>query len=400
MSHADTLHQSPPLERRFSRDVAKVAETIFGDDSTEVLHALTKPVRTYFVRCNTLKITPAELESRLRQQNLITQQDATIPEALGIQTDLESDFPVKAKNIVVDKQTAESVLQGANVYAPGISNCGPMQIGDEVTVLSQLGEAIATGKALMNANDILTFRKGLAIEITSRRSAGVQVRELTEFSQGLIYPQSLAAMATVRVLDPQPGETIVDMNCSPGGKLSHICQLTRNSGKILGFDRNASKIALARQNLVRLGCAGVVLSIHDSRYLREDFHDLKADRVLIDPPCSALGLRPKVFDFTSSERIRNLADYQKQFVKAASKITKPGGVIVYSVCTFSLEECEGIVDFAESECGLHVTGQVPFLGVRGLDLISHSGSLCQRFQPHTHKIGYFIARFERQNQKL
>lgn len=202
-------------------------------------------------------------------------------------------------------------------------------------------------------------------------------------------------MATVRVLDPQLDETIVDLCCAPGGKLTHISQLMDNSGKVFGFDRNSEKIGQARQNVTNLGCRNVVLGIHDSRYLYEDFSDLKADRVLIDPPCSAMGLRPKVYDFTTLERINSLADYQKQFIKAASRIVRPGGVIVYSVCTFTPQECEQIVKFAEQECALQVTKQNPFLGSAGLDEYGPSALSCQRFHPHTHEIGYFIAKFLR-----
>jgi 16S rRNA (cytosine967-C5)-methyltransferase len=138
-----------------------------------------------------------------------------------------------------------------------------------------------------------------------------------------------------------------------------------------------------------------VLGIHDSRYLHDDFSGLKADRVLIDPPCSALGLRPKVHDFTTLERVNHLADYQKQFIKAASEIVKPGGVIVYSVCTFTPQECELAVKFAEQECALHVVEQKPFLGSEGLSKYWPTGLSCQRFHPHTHEIGYFIAKFLR-----
>ena len=395
MNRTMTSHRSLSPDDRFSLDVANVAETVFGKDAADVLEALSKPVSTYYVRCNTLRISPVELESRLQARGLTIERNATIPEALGIRIDGASEVPITGQDVVVDKHTAESVLQGANVYAPGILNCGSMQIGDEVTIVSELGEVIASGRTLMNTNEVLTFRKGLAVQVDRRRFAGPHIRELSEFSEGLLYPQSLAAMTTVHVLDPKPDETIVDMNCAPGGKLSHISQLIGNSGRVLGFDRNAKKIAQTRQNVIRLGCSSAVLSIHDSRYLHDDFDSLKADRVLIDPPCSALGLRPKVYDFTSSERIKDLADYQKQFIKAASGITKPGGVIVYSVCTFTVEECEQIVEFAERQCGLRVTRQSPFLGSSGFTKFGHSGSLCQRFQPHIHEIGYFIARFER-----
>jgi 16S rRNA (cytosine967-C5)-methyltransferase len=168
-----------------------------------------------------------------------------------------------------------------------------------------------------------------------------------------------------------------------------------DNGIVLGFDRNAEKIAQSRETVANLGCRNVVLSVHDSRYLDTDFPDLKVDRVLIDPPCSALGLRPKVYDFTTQERIEHLAAYQKQFIKCASKLVKPGGIIVYSVCTFTSGECEKVVEYAEKECNLRIVEQRPFLGSKGLSTLANSASHCQRFHPHLHNAGYFIAKFER-----
>lgn len=395
MNPPQALHRPLSSQERFSLDVATVAQTVFGKDASNVLEALAKPVRTYYVRCNSLKTSPSELKDRLESRALKIERNSAIPEALGIRVNGPFEVPTTGQAIVVNKHTAESVLQGADVYAPGILNCMSMHIGDEVTVVSELGEVIASGRAKMSTNDVLTFRRGRAIQVEKHRYSGPHIRELPEFSEGLLYPQSLAAMTTVHVLDPKPNETIVDINCAPGGKLSHISQLTGNSGRILGFDRNTEKIAQTRQNMIRLGCKNSVLSIHDSRYLHHDFPDLRADRVLIDPPCSALGLRPKVYDRTNSSRIKDLADYQKQFIKAASGITKPGGTIVYSVCTFTIEECEQNVEFAERECGLRVTRQIPFIGSKGLAEFGDSASLCQRFHPLTHEIGYFIAKFER-----
>jgi predicted RNA-binding protein (TIGR00451 family) len=383
------------LSNKFSSDVIEIAREIFSDEWEKVLDALSKPVSTYYVRCNTHRISPEELADRLERKGLEVDSCPAIPEALGIHIDGPFDIPISDQVIVVDKQTAESTLQGANVYAPGVLDCGSVRPGDFVTVVSELGEAIGSGKAVMSANEILTFRKGLAMQVEHRRFVGPQVRDLPEFSQGLLYPQSLCAMVTSHVLGPQPGETIVDMNCAPGGKLSHLSQLMGNSGKILGFDRNAEKIAQSRRIVANLGCGNITLSIHDSRYLHLDFPDLKANRVLIDPPCSALGLRPKVYDFTTQERVRNLADYQKQFVRTASKIVKPGGIIVYSVCTFTSRECERVVEYAQRECGLSVVEQNPFLGSRGLSIFGDSASLCQRFHPHLHEVGYFIAKFKR-----
>ena len=377
---------------RFSADVVKITEEVYASETPAVLEALTKPVGTYYIRCNTSKISPKELLNKLLGRGLKLYQHPLVPEALSIRVEGPFEIPPAARTVVVDKHTSESVLQGANVYAPGILNCEELRLGEDVAVASELGDHLATGTATMSANDVLTFRKGLAVQVNHRRFTAPQMRDLPEFSEGLLYPQSLAAMVTAHTLDPREGETVVDMNCSPGGKLSHISQLIHNSGQILGFDRNKEKIEQARGTLTRLGCTNVTLAIRDTRYIHLDLPDLKSDRTLIDPPCSALGLRPKVYDFSTADRVNNLADYQKQFVKAATKVTKPGGTIVYSVCTYTTRECEEVVQFAEHECGLSVVEQKLFLGSKRL---TPPSNLCQRFHPHIDEIGYFIAKFQR-----
>ena len=384
----------PATTVRFSEDVIREAVSVFGAEAEGTLQSMVEPVHTYYVRCNTLKISPDQLISLLTSKGLEIIRLIALPEAIGIGVKGPFEITPTKSRVVVDKKTAESVLQGANVYAPGIVKCESMRLGDLVTVVSEIGETVAVGDARMNATDVLTFKKGLAVSVTRRRFHSPQIRELDEFSKGFLYPQSMAAMVTVRVLDPKPGETIVDMNCAPGGKLSHMSQLMQNQGRILGFDRNSPKLRQTRDTVTKLGCKNVVLAIHDSRYLPDDFPDLKSDRVLIDPPCSALGLRPKAYDYTRKERIQHLAAYQKQFVKAASQIVKHDGIVVYSVCTFTLEECEKIVEFAVQECKLNLVEQNPRIGGPGMDIFPNA-SVCQRFHPEKHEIGYFIAKFVR-----
>jgi len=391
---ADTKSPHAP-QSRFSPDVFRLTEMVYGGDTQSVLETLSEPVSTYFVRCNTLKISPSELCEGLREKGLVVSQHAIIPEALGITVEGPEHVPLAGKRVVVDKNTAESVLQGANVYAPGVINCESVRFGDEVTVLSEVGDVLGIGRMQMNANEILTFRKGLAVSIEKRRYKAPQIRELTEYSEGLLYPQSIAAMTASRVLDPQPGETILDMNCAPGGKLSHIAQLMQNSGKIVGLDRNAEKIATTRRTIAHLGCLNVTVSIHDSRYADVDLASLKPDRVIVDPPCSALGLRPKIYDLTTQRKVSDLAEYQKQFVKAAAGVVKPSGVVVYSVCTYTIEECEGVVEFAERECGLKLIEQSPRVASNRGGNIHASNRLTQRFHPVVDEIGYFVAKFQR-----
>jgi len=377
----------------FSVDTLSELERVYGDDLSKAVQSLKRPGLRYYFRVNTLKTTVDRVVRRFETNGLQVHRHPVIDEALYFEVETSRSTRNFAKKIAVDKFTAESVLQGAHVYAPGVRKCQGLRRGDKVSITDDEGQVVGAGIAQMSENNILTLRRGLAIEVVFPLFKVPSLREMPEYEQGLVYPQSLPAILTTRILDPQPDETIVDLTCAPGGKLSHICQITKGHAKTIGVDRNERKITLTRENLQRLGCQGVVLITHDARYLDVDFPDLVADRCLVDPPCSALGVKPKTYEYTSQEKIRALSRYQKQFLKAASKILRPRGTLVYSVCTMTLPECEENVKFAVEECGLEMEKQSLMLGSEGFDALLPEGRLTQRFHPQLHDSGYFVAKF-------
>src|SRR5207237_5191921 len=153
-----------------------------------------------------------------------------------------------------------------------------------------------------------------------------------------------------QVLNPNRDEVIVDLNCAPAGKMSYLCQLTKNKARVIGFDRNEEKIGKAREHLERLRCENYQLIAHDSRYAHLDYK-LNADRVLVDPPCTGLGVMPKLSIETPKKDIENLSSYQKQFMTTAAALVKEGGTVVYSGCTVTGEECEEVARIAEEHLG-------------------------------------------------
>ena len=380
---------------RFSHDILVELQRVYGQELERVVRALKSPPRWYYIRVNTIRTTVEELQSRFEQRGWRLQRHPVIDEALFFEVDGPLEVPRFEKRLVVDKFTAESVLCGANVYAPGIVGCSGVRRGNNVSILNDQGEIVGAGVATMSEREILALRRGLAVELQHPRYRLPSLRETEEYSKGLFYSQSLPAMLTTRILDPKPGETLVDLTCSPGGKLSHLFQLTKGEADIIGFDRNSRKIRLTECTLDRLGF-DAKLVVHDSRYLDVDFPDLEADRCLIDPPCSALGVRPKTYEFTSHHEVSALCQYQQQFLKAAAGILRNGGVAVYSVCTMTAQECEEVAAFAATQCGLQPEPQSIFLGSRGLDGCPN-GELLQRFHPHLHDCGYFIARFRKES---
>jgi 16S rRNA (cytosine967-C5)-methyltransferase len=380
---------------KFSEDALRELFRVYGSELEAVVRALRSAGKRYYVRANTLKATPEEVMARLAKKGFEISQEESIPEALWVPIHGPFEVPTHQKKVMVEKFTAESVLQGANVYAPGVVRCRKLRLGDTVSVIDDEGEGLAVGIARMNETQILTFRKGLAIEVTQAKYKVPSFRETREFQDGLIYPQSLPAILTSRILDPKPNETILDMACSPGGKLSHMSQLMKNQGRVIGVDRNRQKIDTAMETCARMGCSNVTLFVHDSRYLDADFPSLRPDKNLVDPPCSALGIMPKVYEYTTTSEIEALARYQRQFLSAASKIVKPDGKIVYSVCTLSMQECEENVAHAEEAWNLSIEEQSPMLGEHGIPIEGRLTERCQRFHPHKNDAGYFIAALSR-----
>jgi len=341
----------------------------------------------YYFRINTLKaerdtIIQSMLSNGLHAEAYEQLEDAAFihPRASKIET---------GGNIVeADRIAAEAVQLGAHLYAPGVKRCHGLRPGMKVTVIDGNGTPVGFGVSHQSETSILTYRQGVAVEIKISRAGLPSIMETRWYADGHIHLQSLPAILTSHILDPKPGETIVDLNCAPGGKTSHISQLTQNRARIIGFDRNTQKIQKTKELMQRLGCANYQLISHDSRYVHLDYN-IKADRVLVDPPCSALGIIPKLSIETTVQNVENSADYQKQFLTTASHITKKDGTIVYSVCTITKQECEDVVSFAEEELGLTLEKQFPVLGENGFD----KDLLTQRFNPDTNETGYFIARF-------
>ena len=181
--------------------------------------------------------------------------------------------------------------------------------------------------------------------------------------EGLCQAQDESSMLVSHVLEPQPGEFIIDACAAPGGKSTHIATLMQNQGRVLACDIHAHKISLIEENSRRLGIAAVEAKLLDSTRLHEKFAG-QADRVLVDAPCSGLGVLRRRPDsrWRKEASLRALPELQKAILFSAARCVKPGGVLVYSTCT--LEEAEnaevvnalllGGLNFALESAGEHL----------------------------------------------
>ncbi|MCG3147343.1 MAG: Ribosomal RNA small subunit methyltransferase B [Verrucomicrobiae bacterium] len=160
---------------------------------------------------------------------------------------------------------------------------------------------------------------------------------------GKYYVQDPSTLLAVDLLDPQPGEAILDLCAAPGGKATYIAQKMQNLGQIIAADSSNVRLAKVTENCRRLGVTIVAtLACANGRCLR----GRQFDRVLVDAPCSNTGVIRRRVDLRwriREEELRRLADVQKKLLAVARELVKPGGVVVYSTCSLEPEENEQVV---------------------------------------------------------
>jgi 16S rRNA (cytosine967-C5)-methyltransferase len=167
----------------------------------------------------------------------------------------------------------------------------------------------------------------------------LDVHGTPEFERGELMPQSRGSMLVARVLDPQPGERVLDLCAAPGAKTTHIAALMEGRGEVVAVERHAGRAKALEANARRLGASNV-------RVVNADAIDPVGgafDRVLLDPPCSDLGTlqsRPDVRWRKDPALVERVATEQAELLEAAAAQVRPGGVLVYSTCTISARENE------------------------------------------------------------
>ena len=166
------------------------------------------------------------------------------------------------------------------------------------------------------------------------------------FRNGLITIQDESSMLPATVLNPEPGMKVLDMCAAPGGKTTHMAEKMNNEGSILATDLHPKKLDLIEENTDRLGLTIVQTAPIDGRKASSFLKEEDYDAILVDAPCSGLGVmrrKPDIKYTKREEDLTNLQTIQLDILNNAVKLLKVGGKLVYSTCTVDREENEGTV---------------------------------------------------------
>ena len=243
-------------------------------------------------------------------------------------------------------------------------------------------------------------KEALVLKEISKRT----FREDPWVGEGKLYIQNLSSMLPVLVLDPKPGEQVLDMCAAPGSKTTQIAAQMKNEGRIVALDAIRGRYFKLKSNCERLGTRIADIKCLDARRfkMKESFFD----KVLVDAPCSSEGgfnvNSPKSYAYWSERKIKEMSRKQKGLLLNATRLLKPGGTLVYSTCTFAPEENEACVDWLLRKLEGRISVQAidlkyipmyPTLTKWKKKVYNPEVRNCLRIVPDERWIGFFIAKF-------
>ncbi|QEE16552.2 RsmB/NOP family class I SAM-dependent RNA methyltransferase [Promethearchaeum syntrophicum] len=400
------------------------------DELKEILESITIPPQFYFLRVNLNKISMKDL---LKELNL--EFPETISEQGPLENTLKIPFienqtiPMLSKQIYTDKYAAESIMLGADLFVPGF--CGTsdkFDKGEEISILlkptsrtKKMDENVekfhvANGETMISSKDLPKYRNGILVNTTLPKYSLPKYRSSSAYKEGWISEQTLPATIACAIFVEEivkntqiKNPIIFDVCSAPGHKTTAIAershwlyseQKKEKWLKIVSIDRSTNRLEHLRNDIKRLRLHNIdVLPIKLERILNEmpELRE-KANYLLFDPPCSALGTRPKLYLEKSQNDLLDFPKNQRRLLKIVDQLVKPGGILMYNTCTIPKEENEGILAYAVQKLGYqtipidqkYLQYGTPGLDYDGLDTMDLKNLL--RFYPrYQESSGYFIA---------
>ena len=235
---------------------------------------------------------------------------------------------------------------------------------------------------------------------------GITTRELADNSlgkNGYVYIQSLSSMLVGLIVDPKPGDHVLDLCAAPGGKATQMAAMMQNQGSFLAIESVKDRFFKLKSVIELLGATIIQAKLTDGRTFNRGVTQF--DRVLVDAPCSSEGrfksFEAKTFSYWSLEKIKEMTRKQRELLISASRLIKPGGILVYSTCTFAPEENEAVIDWflqkTNNTFRVMKPDNFPILSYRPVEqwnnkVFDKQVSQCLRVLPQGVMEGFFVAK--------
>lgn len=233
-----------------------------------------------------------------------------------------------------DKKEVEQICKNSNIKPKVTIRVNTLKINKQELIERLKEKNTECKETAEKLDDFLILEKVKNIE------------NVEEFKQGYFTIQDISAGQTAKILNPQPGELVLDACSAPGGKTTYIAELMKNKGKIEAWDIHEHRTKLVEQNAQRLGINIIETKVKDASLYDESLKE-KFDKILLDVPCLGIGVikrKPDIKWQRKPEDIEKITEIQKKILNNCSKYLKNNGTIVYSTCSILKDENEEVVN--------------------------------------------------------
>ena len=280
-----------------------------------------------------------------------------------------------------DKINVEKILKGLNSIP-------------SITVrVNNLKSDYETVWDLLEDNNY-NIEEGVVCPEAIRIIKGKGIEKNPLFKEGLITVQDESAMLVAGVMNLENNMNVMDMCSAPGGKTTHISEIMNNTGKVLAFDIYENKLDLIKENKERLGVENIDLTLGDGTVYNRKYSEF-ANRILIDAPCSGLGIirkKPEIKYTKSSKNLKSIVNIQRKILENGVKYLKKDGILVYSTCTLNKKEnTENVKWFLKKFPNFKI--EKIFLGDLDNFIYDECGTLT--ILPNEYMDGFYIAKFKK-----
>lgn len=233
-----------------------------------------------------------------------------------------------------DEKEVEQICKNSNIKPKVTIRVNTLKINKQELIKKLKEKGIECNEPQEKVDDFLILEKIKNIE------------NIDEFKKGYFTIQDISAGQTARILNPQPGELVLDACSAPGGKTTYMAELMKNKGKIEAWDIHEHRTKLVEQNAQRLGINIIETKVKDASLYDESLKE-KFDKILLDVPCLGIGVikrKPDIKWQRKPEDIEKITEIQKKILNNCSKYLKKDGTMVYSTCSILKEENQDVVD--------------------------------------------------------
>jgi 16S rRNA (cytosine967-C5)-methyltransferase len=287
---------------------------------------------------------------------------------------------------MLGNEETESFCQASNQIPPTTVRVNKLKttVAAMAASFKDLGFSVESGKFVPEALHLRAIRTDLS--------------SLDHYQRGEFQVQDEASQLIAHLLQPQPGERILDACAGLGAKSTHLAQLMENQGEIVALDNQGWKLTRLMENAQRLEVSCIEPVEMDVLELESSGEEPSFDRILLDAPCTGLGVlrrNPDIKWKVKPKDFRRLHLVQKQMLKRLAPLLKPAGVLLYATCTVSSEENEEtVLGFLTEHPHYQPESARPYLPPGSADVVNRSGAV--QTWPHRHGVdGFFAARLRR-----